>query len=327
MVSITWKSAIRTVFLVSLFFSLAIPIPSNAGQPMTSLFQGSDRPTVEPALANQMMANESSGYLIYFREKTDLSPAYQMSWLERGRFVMQMLQETADRSQKNVRAYLQGQKADFSAYWIDNVIVVNSSDRVTFNGLMSFAEVEVLRARRHPTFYEPLESKVVPNSLQAVKSNLTHVNADDVWNLGYTGQGIVVANIDTGVNYTHEALVQQYRGNLGGGAFDHNYNWYDPSSGGDSSTIPNDFHNHGSHTMGTMVGSTDPANPTTAANAIGMAPGAEWIACQAFEATDQELLDCGQFMAAPHQPLRRARQSRPAPKYHQQFLGRLLHQL
>jgi subtilisin family serine protease len=36
-----------------------------------------------------------------------------------------------------------------------------------------------------------------------ITSNVTQVNADQVWNLGYTGQGVVVAVIDTGVNYNH----------------------------------------------------------------------------------------------------------------------------
>ena len=40
----------------------------------------------------------------------------------------------------------------------------------------------------------------------------------------------MVANIDTGVQYDHPALVNQYRGNIGGGSFDHNYNWFDASS-------------------------------------------------------------------------------------------------
>ena len=54
-----------------------------------------------------------------------------------------------------------------------------------------------------------------------------NVNADDVWGeFGVTGEGITVANIDTGVQYDHPALVGKYRGNNGDGTFDHNYNWF-----------------------------------------------------------------------------------------------------
>ena len=56
-----------------------------------------------------------------------------------------------------------------------------------------------------------------PVRIQAVESNIARVKANQVWSLGYTGTGLVVANIDTGVRFTHQALVTKYRGNLGGG--------------------------------------------------------------------------------------------------------------
>ena len=55
---------------------------------------------------------------------------------------------------------------------------------------------------------------------------------------GARGEGFVVATIDTGVQYDHPALVEQYRGNLGGGVFDHNYNWYDFSNQCNPPTCP-----------------------------------------------------------------------------------------
>ena len=44
-----------------------------------------------------------------------------------------------------------------------------------------------------------------------------------------SGQGVVVASVDTGVDYTHPALVDHYRGNNGDGTFTHDYNWWDPT--------------------------------------------------------------------------------------------------
>jgi subtilisin family serine protease len=107
----------------------------------------------------------------------------------------------------------------------------------------------------------------------------------------------VVANIDTGVQYDHTALVNQYRGNLGGGSYDHNYNWYDPSNiCGYPSLIPCDNMGHGSHTMGTMVGDDG------AGNQIGVAPGARWIAakgCETDYCSDFALLASAQWVLAP----------------------------
>src|SRR5436190_44831 len=66
-------------------------------------------------------------------------------------------------------------------------------------------------------------------TIQSVEWNVAKVRAPEVWAKGFTGQGIVVANIDTGVQYTHPALVQRYRGNAGG-SFTHAYNWWDATA-------------------------------------------------------------------------------------------------
>lgn len=297
-----WQGLFSVILMAGMLLGLVQPQPVQAAAP-------ADPPVVvevEPQLQTQLQADQTTGYWIYFREKADLSAAYDMDWSARGWYVMNTLQETANRSQANVRAYLNAQGAEYQTFWIDNVILVEQSNSRTFNGLLNFSEIEILRARRTPVLYEPVEVSAGiagGDSPDAINPDLLHINVDDVWGLGVTGAGIVVGNIDTGVRYTHEALVAQYRGNNGDGTYTHDYNWYDPPYLG-SDLVPNDPHNHGSHTMGTMLGSTSPATPATATRAIGMAPGAEWIACQGFDtssggADDAALLSCGQFMAAP----------------------------
>jgi uncharacterized repeat protein (TIGR01451 family) len=114
--------------------------------------------------------------------------------------------------------------------------------------------------------------------------NIDLVDAERVWNeLGITGLGAVVASIDSGVSYTHTALWKQYRGNLGGGVLDHNYNWFEPDDklypngnlGASASGAPYPCKGsfHGTHTMGTMVGQGQESGTQ-----VGMAPGARWIA-------------------------------------------------
>ncbi|MFN2285529.1 MAG: S8 family serine peptidase, partial [Anaerolineae bacterium] len=250
--------------------------------------------TVEPQLAAALADDETIGYLIRFRERPDLTPAYALDWEARGTFVVQALQETAERSQASVRAYLDARGVHYQAFWVDNVIVVERSNRQTFDGLLRFGEVASLHARRTLGLIESTTS-TEPSIAASIEPNLTHVRADAVWDLGYSGAGIVVANIDTGVRYTHQALVDHYRGNLGDGAFDHDYNWLDADTG---NPAPYDDHGHGSHTMGIMIGDdgTD--------NQIGMAPGAQWIACDACNADigcpDAALLTCAEWVVAPY---------------------------
>ena len=87
--------------------------------------------------------------------------------------------------------------------------------------------------------------------VDTVEWGIDRIRAPLVWStFNDRGEGIVVAHIDTGVQYDHPALVRQYRGNLGGGSFDHNYNWFDPSNiCGNPSLIPCDNNAHGTHTI------------------------------------------------------------------------------
>jgi subtilisin family serine protease len=248
---------------------------------------------VDPALVGQLASAETSSYLIYFQQEADLSPAYQMDWKERGWFVMESLQASAEASQKGVRAYLDAQNVDYQAFWIDNVIAVKRSNLATFNGLLTFAEIDRLQAEPQVTLIEPETVSLGQQTLLGVEANIAHVNAPQVWDLGYNGTGITVASIDTGVRYTHQALINQYRGNLGGEVFNHNYNWWDPLG---KYNLPSDTHGHGTHTVGIMVGDDGGSNQ------IGMAPEADWMACRGCansSCASTDLLVCGQFMAAP----------------------------
>jgi subtilisin family serine protease len=248
---------------------------------------------VDPALVRRLASDETSSYLIYFRQRADLSPAYQMDWEERGWFVLETLQAVAETTQKGVRAYLDAQNVDYQAFWIDNVIAVKSSNLAAFNGLMTFAVIDRLQAEPQVTLIEPETVSLAYETLLGIEANIAHVNAPQVWDLGYNGAGITVASIDTGVRYTHQALVKQYRGNLGGGVFNHNYNWWDSP---EKKIAPIDKHGHGTHTVGIMVGDDGESNQ------IGMAPGADWMACRGCansSCASTDLLVCGQFMAAP----------------------------
>ncbi len=249
---------------------------------------------IEPALADQLRAGGEVGYLIDLRERPDLGPALTMPWRERGRYVVEVLRATADRTQARVRAYLDDHRVSYQAFWIDNMIVVEASSREVVDGLLAFGEIEMLRADRVLGVIEPVERAAAGSDGRAVEANIGHVHADDVWALGFDGDGMVVANIDTGVRHTHEVLEPHYRGNLGGGAFDHDYNWL---SGDGGSATPVDGHGHGTHTMGTMVGDDGGANQ------VGMAPGATWIACEGCpggSCPSSALLTCAQWIAAPY---------------------------
>jgi subtilisin family serine protease len=229
-------------------------------------------------------------------ETADLAPAYSMrDWNARGQYVVAQLQATADRSQAGLRMLLERRGTSHQAFWIVNAIKL-TADPATINEVASRPEVAQIVA--DSVFRIPTPFPGTPQrGVDGVEWNIDRIRAPEVWStFGVRGEGIVVASIDTGVQYDHPALVNQYRGNQGG-TFDHNYNWYDPSNVcGWPSEVPCDNIGHGTHTMGTMVGDDG------AGNQIGVAPGATWIAvkgCEYDGCSDTALFAAGQWILAP----------------------------
>ncbi len=127
---------------------------------------------------------------------------------------------------------------------------------------------------------------------QGVEWNIAAVGAPQVWAAGDTGAGIVVAGADTGVDWTHPALQSKYRGWADGKA-SHDYNWFDPWDG---TAAPWDDNGHGTYTIGLAVGGDG------ADNQIGMAPGAQWIACRNMRygvGNPGAYISCMEFFLAP----------------------------
>ena len=143
------------------------------------------------------------------------------------------------------------------------------------------------------TLNSSLAAEVEPPASGAVTWGVGQIRANQVWNgLGVNGAGIVVASIDSGVDWQHPALRTRYRGYGNGVAFDHQNNWFDTTDEG--SSYPVDQESHGTHTMGTIVG----------LNGVGVAPGALWMACKGLNGNGYGLSSwlhaCFQFLLAPN---------------------------
>ncbi|HXU94318.1 MAG TPA: Ig-like domain-containing protein [Gallionella sp.] len=143
---------------------------------------------------------------------------------------------------------------------------------LTINGIAVTARADVIRElASHPG----VESIRADSVLQAPavsfgspalpQWNLGAVHAQDLWALNHNGTGVVVANMDTGVDPNHPDLAGKWRGG--------NNSWYDPHG---EHAAPFDSSGHGTQTMGIMVGGDVSGTP------IGVAPGSSWIAAKIF---------------------------------------------
>ena len=211
-----------------------------------------------------------------------------------------------------------------TTYWLTNVLVVEGDAKTLDKVAKQLAKVSGVTSIRAPKIYplvKPVETSVAILAAAGDRSGASRRSgADEAWADGVLGQGIVVANIDTGVDFTHPPWSSSYRGNNGDGTFTHDYNWWDPSGicGGE----PCDNVGHGTHTMGTMVGGDGPGpfTPDT-----GVAPGAQWIAakgCEDFGCSESR--SCRPASSSSRRPTSTATNPDPsqAPRHRQQLVGR-----
>jgi serine protease AprX len=258
----------------------------------------------------------STQFLVYLEPKANLGGADAFRTREaKSRYVYRQLTTLAEETQAPVAAQLEQLGAQQRGFWISNAIVATGGLQVV-QAMASRADVAHVYALGSGRLDPPKKVDLPGGTTAAAGSpavfdSIALVNADDAWGLGYRGQGAVVAGADTGVRWTHEAIKTRYRG-WNGSSASHDYNWHDsihvqnpgnpcPASG----TQPCDDDvllggGHGTHTVGTMVGSGP--DRVGQKNGIGMAPDAQWIACRNMNhglGIVPTYLECMQWFLAP----------------------------
>ena len=264
---------------------------------------------LDPRIFAGKAAGETASVLVVMREQADLSGAPAIADAEeRRRFVFEALRSRAELSQRALRARLDAAGARYRAFYLVNMVEVEA-DRNLAGELARRADVSVVAANlpaaltRAPRVQEAeAASPLVPAAPTAIEQNVTKIRAPEVWSQGFTGQGIVVGNADTGIAWNHPALKSHYRGWSGATATaSHDYNWHDaihnagPPCGSDSPE-PCDDDGHGTSTTSLMVGDDG------AGNQVGVAPGATFIGCRNMDrgdGTPARYTECFQFFLAP----------------------------
>ena len=223
----------------------------------------------------------------------------QLDHMSRSRqreLVHQHLVKQAEQEQRAVRATLSRVGASFTPFWIANRIAVRSLTAAVLEVLLSVHphEIEFImpiggRSRHTPVSMLEGSFPLPTSHTDEPQWNIKLVSATKAWNLA-NGSGVVVATLDGGVSYTHEALVDGYRGNMGGGAFSHDYNWKDWAY---KRSAPEDDDGHGTNVQGIA----------TATHGFGVAPGSKWFTGKIFNfagysADDWTLAGC-QFVMCP----------------------------
>ena len=160
------------------------------------------------------------------------------------------LKNFTEKEQKEILSILDAEQRsskvkDISCHWLANYINCSTTADVIYQ-LSQHPDVLVIGYNEEKVLVSNNYSERAED-VTGMTENITKVNADDVWNMGYTGDGVVVAVIDSGVNYNHVDIAN----NLwdGGAEFpNHGYNTFDGNND------PMDRFGHGTHCAGTICG-------------------------------------------------------------------------
>ncbi|MBR6846585.1 MAG: S8 family serine peptidase [Bacteroidales bacterium] len=185
---------------------------------------------------------------------------------ERRAFVVDELKRFTEASQRDLKLSLaemeqQGEVTAPRTLWMSNSLYF-SATKETILALAKRDDIAHIGYNIERKWIGDDEKPTSVNETREITPNILKVNADKVWELGYTGKDIVVSIIDAGVNYNHLDLADHLWD--GGEAFPHH--GYDVRNDDDD---PMDDMGHGTHCAGTVAGNG------TAGSQTGVAPDAQ----------------------------------------------------
>jgi len=240
------------------------------------------QPEISTRLHREMQNRGTDEYIkaiIFLKDQVDIEAldaklyASKATPQERAFIVITTLQEKANSTQKNLLAYFEQKKSEravfsFQNFWVINAIAIQAKKSV-FEELIKSSDISAMDLDVETYLDAPkaLRSGDEPEGKESVEPGLRIINAHLLWQMGITGNGVIVMGEDTGVRHTHVAIAARWRGNFAPA----NQAWFDPAGG---TTTPSDCDGHGTHTVGTMVGRS------AAGDTVGVAPDAQWIAAK-----------------------------------------------
>ena len=243
-------------------------------------------PIIDPDLLEEMRNrndNEKVKINILMQEQSDshalrLEASRLDTKQERRDFVIGALKRQASTTQSDVLTLLRTMEQDGIVEEIRPLWIVNSiscmANKAAIARLAQRSEImTVYHCKESRWLFDDEYISCIEGENREIADNLLQVNAQQVWELGYTGEGVLIGIIDTGVSLTHADLQGRFWD--GGAEYpNHGYDFYSHDND------PSDERGHGTHVAGTICGTGASGTQT------GIAPGAKIMSLKVFDANE-----------------------------------------
>ena len=248
------------------------------------VLSGKAQTIIEPSLLDEMKRcsdNEKIEVFVlmksqYNRAELNHRAEYFATRAERREFVVNELKNFAEASQCELKMVLgdmekQGLVSSPRSLWTANALYFSATKQVIFD-LSERNDIEIIGYNVKKKLIPETGQAYLTSPVRETTPNIPQVNADKVWELGYRGKGVVVAVVDSGVNYNHLDVASRLWD--GGEEFPHH--GYDIVNDDDD---PMDDLNHGTHCAGTVLGDG------TSGSLTGIAPEATLMCVKSIDST------------------------------------------
>lgn len=256
---------------------------------------------ISPELNNVISGAKSNDLIpidIVLKEQMDINDLTKavenLPKPERRAQVAEILQNFSKEHQRTLIDFLKQKEKmnlvkNIQSMWILNAIYCEATKEAIAE-LENYREIFYIDYDLKPIELEKPKSYIAPaDKTREIAWGVDKIRAPQVWALGYTGQGIVVGIIDTGVNYNHVDLADHI--------------WTDPNYPNHgwnfelNNNDPMDVQGHGTHCAGSV------ASDGTAGSQCGVAPDAQMLCCRVRTVADttaeNQVWQAMQFVVSP----------------------------
>lgn len=250
---------------------------------LSAALYGTPQATIDPRLGREMAGRSDEERLeivVLMKSQYDRTLLNRRvescrSRAERQAIVVNELKAFAEASQHDLRQVLyelenKGLVSTPKTLWSANALYFATTKGV-IQELAKRPDIAMIGYDHKENLIPETDPAHTASSSRETTPNVYQVNADKVWELGYRGEGVVVAVVDSGVNYDHLDLADHLWD--GGASFPHH--GYDVVNDDDD---PMDDKGHGTHCAGTVLGDG------TAGSLTGMAPEATLMCVKSIDA-------------------------------------------